>query len=120
VVRPTRAIVQGLTPGVPVIGFARGASQDDLLRFAVDTGISCAGIDQHTSMSWAARNIPPRIALQGNLDPEVLRSGAGIENDVARIKETCAGRAHVFNLGHGVIKDTNPDHVTRLLEAVHS
>jgi uroporphyrinogen decarboxylase len=119
VVRPVRKIVAAINGAVPVIGFARGAAHEDLLRFCVDTGLTVAGIDQHTDIAWAARNIPPRVVLQGNLDPDILRSGDGLDGAVARIREATAGRPHVFNLGHGVIKDTNPDHVARLVEAVH-
>jgi len=119
VVRPMRRIVQALGQKVPVIGFARGAAQDDLLRYAIDTGIDVMGIDQMTDMAWAARNIPPRIVLQGNLDPETLRSGEGLEGAVDRIKTAMGSRAHVFNLGHGVIKDTPPENVAALAAAVH-
>lgn len=120
VVRPVRKIVQALDKKVPVIGFARGASHDDLLRFALDTGIDVVGIDQHTDMAWAARNIPPRLVLQGNLDPETLRSGDGIVAAVDRITRAMKGRAFVFNLGHGVIKDTPPENVSVLVTAVHA
>lgn len=120
VVRPVRKIVQSLGSAVPIIGFSRGSSQDDLLRYAVDTGIDVVGIDQMTSISWAARNMPPRLSLQGNLDPETLKSGIGMEGAVRMIKEAVANRAHVFNLGHGVIKETNPDHVAKLVDLVHA
>lgn len=119
VARPMRKIVQALGGRVPVIGFARQAAQDDLLRFAVDTGIDAAGIDQHTDMGWAARNIPPRVTLQGNLDPEVLKTGQGMDEAVQRILKAAASRALVFNLGHGVIKETPPEHVAALVAAVH-
>ncbi len=119
-VRPVRKIVQALGKTVPVIGFSRGSAQDDLLRFSVDTGIDVTGIDQMTSIAWAARNIPPRVTTQGNLSPETLRSGIGLEESVRVIKEAVANRAHVFNLGHGVIKDTNPDHVAKLIDLVHA
>lgn len=120
VVRPVRRIVQALAKKVPVIGFARGASHEDLLRFALDTGIDVVGIDQHTDMAWAARNIPPRLVLQGNLDPQILCSGNGIVAAVDRIIAACKGRALVFNLGHGVIKDTPPENVSVLVTAVHA
>ena len=120
VVRPVRKIVQSLGKKVPVIGFSRGSSQDELLRYAVDTGIDVVGVDQMTSIAWAARNIPPRLTLQGNLDPEILRSGIGMEEAVMGIKTAVANRAHVFNLGHGVIKETNPDHVAKLIDLVHA
>lgn len=120
VVRPVRKIVQILAKKVPVIGFAREASQDDFLRFAVDTGIDAISVDQHMDIAWAARNLPPRICMQGNLDPQILRSGNGLEEAVASIKKAVKDRAFVFNLGHGVIKDTPPEHVDRLVELVHA
>lgn len=120
IVRPVRKIVEALGKRVPVIGFARQASHDDLLRFAMDTQIDVIGIDQQTDMAWAARNIPPRIVLQGNLDPETLRSGDGIVAAVDYISRCCANRPFVFNLGHGVIKDTPPANVSVLVTAVHA
>lgn len=120
VVRPMRKIVAALNKKVPVIGFARGAAQDDLLRYATDTGIDVAGIDQHTDMGWAAANIPPRVVLQGNLAPELLLAGGvSMQRAAQRIRTLMAKRPFVFNLGHGVIKETNPDHVAQLVETVH-
>jgi len=120
IVRPMRAIAQAIGGEVPVIGFARGAAQDDLLRYAVDTGIDVAGIDQHTDIAWAADNIPPRVVLQGNLDPVLLREGnEAMDRAIRRILDVTKTRAFVFNLGHGVIKDTDPAHVARLVETVH-
>lgn len=120
VVHPVRAIAKAIGKRVPVVGFARGATQDDLLRFAVDTGIDAVGIDQHTDMGWAARNIPPRLCLQGNLNPETLLSGVGLENAITNILKATQGRAFVFNLGHGVIKETPPEHVALVVQTVHN
>lgn len=119
IVRPVRKIVQGLSKKVPVIGFAREAAEEDFLRFAVDTGIDCVGVDQGMDIEFAARNLPPRIVIQGNLDPQKLRSG-NMEESIVRIKKAMKDRAFVFNLGHGVIKDTPPEHVGRLVELVHA
>lgn len=119
VVRPVRKIVESVAGKVPVIGFAREAADDDFLRFAVDTGVNVVGVDYGRDMAWAARNLPPRLVLQGNLHPQTLRSGVGLAEGAARIKAAAAGRPFVFNLGHGVIKDTPPEHVADLVRYVH-
>jgi uroporphyrinogen decarboxylase len=121
VIAPTAQIVAALGeryPHAPVIGFPKGAGAK-LAAYARETGIDALGLDETVDPAWAARELPPGLPLQGNLDPvALLAGGAALENAVGRILSSLAGRPHIFNLGHGIIKETPIAHVERLLELV--
>ena len=121
VIAPNAAIVDALKahhPEVPVIGFPKGAGEK-LPAYARETGVGAVGIDETVDPVWAARELPAAMPVQGNLDPLLLLAG-GDELDRAahRILEAFAGRPHVFNLGHGIDKETPIAHVERLLAVV--
>lgn len=117
-------IVDGLTreyegQRIPVILFTKGGCQ--WLEAMADTGADAIGIDWSTNLSLARERVGDRIALQGNLDPatlyaspEVIREKVG---DV--LAEFGHGTGHVFNLGHGINPDVNPEHAGALVKAVH-
>lgn len=121
VVEPTRQIVEGLRsarPGVKIIGFPRLAGVM-ALEYAQTTGVDALACDTGVDMASMARLCPDTLALQGNLDPIILRAGGSALTVEARtIRDTMKGRPHVFNLGHGVLPDTLPDHVAQLVETV--
>ena len=123
VIAPNAAIVTALKarhPQVPVIGFPKGAGEK-LPAYARETGVDAVGIDETIDPLWANRELPAGLPVQGNLDPLLLLAG-GEELDVAatRILGAFAGRPHVFNLGHGIDKETPIAHVERLLEVVRN
>jgi uroporphyrinogen decarboxylase len=121
VIAPTARIVAALharAPGVPVIGFPKGAG-GKLPAYARETGVDAVGLDETVDPAWAVESLPPDLPVQGNLDPlALLAGGAALENAVARILSSFAGRPHIFNLGHGIIKETPIAHVERLVELV--
>ena len=121
VVAPNAAIVAGLKvrhPRVPVIGFPKGAGEK-LPAYARETGVDAVGIDETIDPLWAARELPAGMPVQGNLDPLLLLAGGGeLEVAARRILDAFAGRPHVFNLGHGIDKETPIAHVERLLATV--
>jgi uroporphyrinogen decarboxylase len=121
VIAPTARIVAGLKarhPRIPVIGFPKGAGAK-LVAYAAQTGIDALGLDETIDPAWAARVLPPALPLQGNLDPlALLAGGEALEKAVARILSSLAGRPHVFNLGHGIVKETPIAHVEHLLSLV--
>jgi uroporphyrinogen decarboxylase len=121
VIAPTARIVAGLKqrhPAVPVIGFPKGAGAK-LVDYARETGIDALGLDETIDPDWAARALPADLPLQGNLDPlALLAGGEALETAVGRILSSFEGRPHIFNLGHGIIKETPIPHVERLLELV--
>ena len=117
-------IVDGLTREsdgrrVPVILFTKGAGP--LLEDLAGTGCDALGVDWTTDLETARKYVDDSVALQGNLDPATLRESP----DVIRqgVADTLAsygkGPGHVFNLGHGITPDIDPDHLGVLVEAVH-
>lgn len=121
VVRPNAAIVEAfkkLHPDVPVICFPRTANRDDLMAF--DVACNAIGVGEGIMPDWAASHLQGRYCVQGNLAPELLlKGGRDMTASALSICEALDEGPFVFNLGHGVIKETNPDHVAALVEAVH-
>jgi len=117
VVAPTVRIVAGVKaahPAVPVIGFPRGAGV--LYRsYVAETGVDAVGLDTMVPPDWAAEVLQPQLAVQGNLDPiRVVAGGSEMIAATDRIVGALSGGPHVFNLGHGFVPATPPEHVTAL------
>jgi len=112
-------IVEALGDEVPTILFTKGGGA--WLEAIAETGCSAVGCDWTVSLADARRRIGGRCALQGNLDPAVLRAPVPvIEREVAAtLASFGTGPGHIFNLGHGITPDINPDHVAALVAAVH-
>jgi uroporphyrinogen decarboxylase len=123
VIRPTRMIVEALKehhPDIPVIGFPRGAGRM-ALDYLQNTKISALSLDSQTAPKWAATVFQPIAPVQGNLDPVcLLAGGMAMEGAVEDILTHLGRGPFVFNLGHGVIKDTPPQHVTDLVTMVRT
>ncbi|TDX28704.1 uroporphyrinogen decarboxylase [Modicisalibacter xianhensis] len=104
---------------VPVILFTKNGGQ--WLEHIASTGADAVGLDWTTELSDARVRVGHRVALQGNLDPNVLFAHpAAIRAEVARILDSYGdGPGHIFNLGHGISQFTDPDHVTAFMEALH-
>jgi uroporphyrinogen decarboxylase len=122
-VAPNAAIasaVRARHPHVPIIGFPKGAGAK-LPAYARETAVDAIGLDETLDPHWAMRELPSGLPVQGNLDPLLLLAGGGaLERQARAILETFAGRPHVFNLGHGIDKETPIAHVERLLDVVRS
>ena len=103
---------------VPVILFTKGGGQ--WLSAMADTGCDCLGLDWSTNIGVARQAVGDRVALQGNMDPSVLRgSDSSIEAEAKTILASFGDNTgHVFNLGHGITPDINPDKVKVLVDAV--
>ena len=118
---PARRIVAELKarhPGVPVIVFPRGAG-DRYAGFARATGADAVALDQGVDPAWAAEAVQADGCVQGNLDPAHLVSGgAALTDATRRVVDAFAGGPHIFNLGHGITPDADPDNVHRMLEAI--
>src|SRR5690606_8257096 len=105
-------------PEVPIIGFPKGAGEK-LAAYARESGVDAVGIDETIDPHWAARALPEGMPVQGNLDPLILLAGSDrLEDAARRVLDAFAGRPHVFNLGHGIDKDTPIGHVERLISTV--
>ena len=120
-IRPTRSIVDRLrAAGVkaPIIGFPRGAGAR-LASFAERTGVDAVAVDWMTPMTLARELVPAPKALQGNLDPlRLVAGGKALDDGVDAILSAMRGRAHIFNLGHGITPDTPVAHVEQLVKRV--
>ena len=121
VIEPTARIVTELQkrhPEVPIIGFPKGAG-GKLKAYARETGVNALGLDETVAPDWAAKELPLRLTLQGNLDPlALIAGGEALESSVKRILDAFAGRPHIFNLGHGILPDTPIAHVEQLIALV--
>jgi uroporphyrinogen decarboxylase len=88
---------------------------------AAEVGADGLALDTAVPLDWAARTLPARPTLAGNLDPVLLVAGGeALDAAVDRIRAATAGRPHVFNLGHGVVPQTDPAHVARLVDRVRN
>jgi len=117
-------IVDGLTREnegrrVPVILFTKGAGP--LMTDMVETGCDALGVDWTTDLATARKYVDDKVALQGNLNPATLRESPEIiRQGVAEVLESYGtGPGHVFNLGHGITPDIDPEHLGALVDAVH-
>jgi uroporphyrinogen decarboxylase len=101
-----------------MIGFPKGAGAR-LGAYAKKTGVDAVAVDWAMPMQDARMLVPEPVALQGNLDPlRLVVGGRALDEGVDRILSAMQGRAHVFNLGHGIMPDTPVEHVARLVERV--
>jgi len=120
-IRPIKAIaerVRAALPDTPMIAFPRGAGAR-LKTFAAATGVDAVAIDWMTPMQIARELVPAPTVLQGNLDPLRLAAGGkALDDGVDDILAAMRGRAHIFNLGHGITPDTPIRHVEQLVARV--
>ena len=121
VIEPTRRIVAALAErhaGVPVIGFPRGAGLM-YRRYFAETRVNALGLDTSVPLGIARKSLQSMGPVQGNLDPLLLVAGEGpMEAAVHEILDTLRDGPFIFNLGHGIVPETPPDHVARLVELV--
>lgn len=113
-------IIQSLkTEEVPIILFTKEGSQ--WLELMSDSGCHAIGIDWTLSLAEARKRVGHQVALQGNMDPRILLEPPDvIRAEVKRIlKEYGEGPGHIFNLGHGITPDVEPEHVAVMVDAVH-
>lgn len=118
---PMRRIVQQLklkAPQIPVILFTKNGGQH--IEAMADTGCDALGVDWTTELSVARARVGDRVALQGNMDPLCLFARPErIRTEVARVLASYGpGTGHVFNLGHGILPQTPPEHAAAMIEAV--
>ena len=112
------AALRARHPGTPIIGFPRLAGLL-LGEYAAATGIDALALDTAADPARAAALVPGHVALQGNLDPlALLAGGPALDSEARGILQALRGRPHVFNLGHGVLPETPPEHVAALLRVV--
>ena len=122
-VEPARKITQAIKArhsGIPVIGFPREAG-DGYIGFAKVTGVDCVALDNSVSADWAATNVQVDGCVQGNLaSAHMVTGGQALVDETRAIVKAFSKGPHIFNLGHGITPDADPDNVQRVTDAVRS
>jgi uroporphyrinogen decarboxylase len=122
VIEPTARIAGALKkrhPGTRIIGFPRGAGTM-LGDYAREAGVDAVGLD-YTVPLQAGRALQTQLPVQGNLDPVLLLvGGEAMSTRIREIRKTLSRKAHIFNLGHGILPATPPEHVAALVAAVRA
>jgi len=120
-VKPTARIIAALKarhPGLPIIAFPREAGEG-YTGFARATGADCVALDNSVSPEWAAEHVQKDGCVQGNLDPSfMVTGGPALVEATRRVVRAFAGGPHIFNLGHGITPDANPENVALMVRTV--
>ena len=120
-VKPAATIIAALKtrhPGLPIIAFPREAGQG-YVGFAQATGADCVAIDNSVSPEWAATHVQTTGCVQGNLAPEhMVTGGEALVVETRRVVDAFSGGPHIFNLGHGITPDANPENVQLMIDTV--
>lgn len=118
---PVKKIIANLKsahPDIPVIAFPRGAGIG-YLDYARESGADALGLDTGICTRWAAENLQKKIPVQGNLDPIcLLAGGPALEERAKKILTDLSGGPFIFNLGHGIQKDTPVENVEKLVKII--
>lgn len=119
--RPAVRIVKALKakhPNVPVIAFPREAG-NGYIGFAKATGADCVALDNSVSPEWGAAHVQVDGCVQGNLaSRHMVTGGQDLIDDVRHIREAFSKGPHIFNLGHGITPDADPENVTLMIETL--
>ncbi len=121
--RPTAEIIRRVRakhPEVPIIVFPRGAGAS-YKRYAEACGCDGLSLDTAVPPAWAAAELQPIMTVQGNLDPLALAAGgAAMRDEAQEILRSLSAGPFIFNLGHGIVPQTPPEHVAELCRVVKS
>lgn len=119
--QPAREITAALKiqyPEVPIIGFPREAAEK-YIGFAKATGIDCVALDNSVSPEWAAQNVQVDGCVQGNLaSHHMVTGGQALVDETRAIVKAFSNGPHIFNLGHGITPDADPDNVQLMIDTV--
>ena len=120
-VAPAAQIIAALKarhPGTPIIAFPREAG-DGYIGFGKQTGAACVAVDDSVSAEWVAQHVQPDGCVQGNLkSSHMVTGGQTLIDETKRIVRALSNGPHIFNLGHGITPDADPDNVQRMIDAV--
>lgn len=120
-VKPTARIIAALKarhPGLPIIAFPREAG-NGYIGFAAKTGADCVAIDNSVTPEWAAEHVQVSGCVQGNLSPtHMVTGGQDLIDATRRVVKAFSGGPHIFNLGHGITPDADPENVALMIQTV--
>jgi hypothetical protein len=112
------AAMKARHPGLPVIAFPREAGAG-YIGFARATGADCVALDNSVTPEWGAANVQKDGCVQGNLDPaHMITGGAALDGAVRHVLRAFSKGPHIFNLGHGITPDADPENVARMIAVV--
>ncbi|OIQ30132.1 MAG: uroporphyrinogen decarboxylase [Alphaproteobacteria bacterium MedPE-SWcel] len=118
---PAREITAALKarhPGIPIIGFPREAAEK-YIGFHKATGVDCVALDNSVDPEWAAAHVQVDGCVQGNLaSRHMVSGGEALVSDTRRIVKAFSKGPHIFNLGHGITPDGDPDNVQLMIDTV--
>ncbi|MEM6477672.1 MAG: uroporphyrinogen decarboxylase [Pseudomonadota bacterium] len=118
---PAREITQAIKarhPGIPVIAFPREAG-DGYIGFAKATGADCVALDNSVSAPWAAAHVQVDGCVQGNLaSSHMVTGGEALVRETREIVDAFSGGPHIFNLGHGITPEADPENVQLMIDTV--
>lgn len=118
---PAKKITQEMKrrfPGLPVIAFPREAGEK-YIGFAKAVGADCLALDTSVDATWAAEHLQKDGCVQGNLDPKLMITGGdALRHEARRIVDALKNGPHIFNLGHGITPEADPENVHVLLEEI--
>ena len=122
-VAPCREITQAIKaryPHIPVIGFPREAGEG-YVGFHAATGVDCVALDNSVAARWAAENVQTSGCVQGNLaSSHMVTGGQALVDETRAIVEAFRNGPHIFNLGHGITPDADPENVALMIETVRN
>lgn len=120
---PAKRITQEMKsryPDLPLIAFPREAG-DKYIGFGKATGADCVAVDNSVSPEWVAEHVQPDGCVQGNLkSSHMVTGGQGLIDDTKRVVEALKNGPHIFNLGHGITPDADPENVQLMVDTVRS
>ena len=120
---PAREIIAALKvrhPNIPIIAFPREAG-DGYIGFAKATGADCVAIDNSVSPEWAAEHVQVDGCVQGNLaSSHMVTGGQALVEATERVVRALRNGPHIFNLGHGITPDADPENVALMIETVRN
>ena len=112
------AEINALHPGVPVIAFPRGAGERYVGAHAA-IGSDCVAIDDGVTATWAAANVQTAGCVQGNLkSSHMVTGGDALVSETRKIVDAFSNGPHIFNLGHGITPDGDPENVQLMIDTV--
>lgn len=118
---PTKRIIAALKarhPDTPIIAFPRGAG-DRYAGFAKATGADCVALDDGVTPEWAATHVQVAGCVQGNLkSSHMVTGGQALVDETRKIVSALGAGPHIFNLGHGITPDADPENVQLMIDTV--
>jgi len=120
---PAKVITQEIKrrhPGIPVIAFPRQAG-DGYIGFHAATGADCVAVDDSVTPEWVAEHVQPSGCVQGNLkSSHMVTGGQQLVDETRRVVDALRNGPHIFNLGHGITPDADPENVQLMIDTVRA